>query len=172
MVDLEYIWKTMLVLKSWSHMCHLLLKCSRWYRTDSWCSRHEFDWSFSQLSTCIPDIRVTGSVLREWFLTINVLFTFDTKWCVHSKKYFLVKHEVKIGYYLGFMTYIGCFTQKSMVSSCIVSYLLVYTWHTPLHCLHGANARCDLAGVVPVYPTTWKNDLLGSCFWFQAFTPV
>ena len=37
------------------------------------------------------------------------------------------------------------------VSSQIVSYLLVYTWHTQLHYPHAVNAGCALAGVVPVF---------------------
>ena len=49
------------------------------------------------------------------------------------------------------MTYIGCTSLNSMVSTrvstWIVSYLLVYTWHTPLHYPHAANAGCILAGV-------------------------
>ena len=69
---------------------------------------------------------------------------------VYSKQYSLAKRADKIGYYLVFMTYIGCTSSKSMVSTWIVSYLLVYTWHTPLHYPHAANAGCVLAGVAPV----------------------
>ena len=62
---------------SWSHKYHLLFKCSRWPRT----LIHGVPGisSFSQLSTCIPEIQVTSSVFREWFFTINLLFTIDTK---------------------------------------------------------------------------------------------
>ena len=72
---------------------------------------------------------------------------------VYSKQYSLAKRADKIGYYLVFMTYIGCTSSKSMVSTWIVSYLLVYTWHTPLHYPHAANAGCVLAGVAPVQCT-------------------
>ena len=69
------------------------------------------------------------------------------KYGVYSKQYSLAKRADKIGYYLVFMTYVGCFSSKSMVSTWIVSYLLVYTWHTPPHYPHAANAGCVLAGV-------------------------
>ena len=82
--------------------------------------------------------------------------TIDTKRCVckwnmvFSKQYTSAKRAHKIGYYLVFMTYVGCFSLKSTVSSWIVSYLLVYTLYTPLHYPHAAIAGCDLAGVAPV----------------------
>ena len=72
---------------------------------------------------------------------------------VYSKQYSLAKRADKISYYLVFMTYIGCTSSKSMVSTWIVSYLLVYTWHPPLHYQHAANAGCVLAGVAPVTQT-------------------
>ena len=58
-----------------------------------------------------------------------------------------------------FMTHVGCFSSKSTVTTWIVSYLLVYTWHTPLHYPHAANAGCVLADVAPVImPTGWIRD--------------
>ena len=48
---------------------------------------------------------------------------------VYSKQYLLATRADKIGYHLVFMTYVGCFSSKSMVSTWIVSYLLVYCIH-------------------------------------------
>ena len=85
-------------------------------------------------------------VIYNWYKAVWVYM----KHGVYSKQYSLAKRADKISYYLVFMTYIGCFSSKSMVSTWIVSYLLVYTWHTPLHYPHAANAGCVLAGVAPV----------------------
>ena len=85
-------------------------------------------------------------VFYNWYKAVWVYM----KHGVHIKQYSLAKRADKIGYYLVFMTYVGCFSPKSMVSTWIVSYLLVYTWHTPIHYPHAANAGCVLAGVAPV----------------------
>ena len=89
-------------------------------------------------------------VIYNWYKAVWVYM----KHGVYSKQYSLAKRADKISYYLVFMTYVGCFSSKSMVSTWIVSYLLVYTWHTPLHYPHAANAGCVLAGVAPVSLTT------------------
>ena len=87
---------------------------------------------------------------------------------VYSKQYSFAKRADKIGYYLVFMTYIGCTSSKSMVSTWIVSYLLVYTWHTPLHYPHAVNAGCVLAGVAPV-----MCPMSGSCtHWLMCWVVV
>ena len=85
-------------------------------------------------------------VIYNWYKAVWVYM----KHSVYSKQYSLAKRADKISYYLVFMTYVGFFSSKSMVSTWIVSYLLVYTWHTPLHYPHAANAGCVLAGVAPV----------------------
>ena len=56
----------------------------------------------------------------------------------------------KIIAHLGIMPYADRFSQNFLLARWSVSYLLVYTWHTPPHYPHGANAGCDLAGVAPV----------------------
>ena len=91
-------------------------------------------------------------VIYNWYKAVWVYM----KHGVYSKQYLLAKRADKIGYYLVFMTYVGCFSSKSMVSTWIVSYLLVYTWHTPLHYPHAGNAGCVLAGVAPVFRTTQR----------------
>ena len=65
-------------------------------------------------------------VIYNWYKTVWVYM----KHGVYSKQYSLAKHD-----------YVGCFSPKSMVSSWMVSYLLVYTLHTPLHYLHAAKCR-------------------------------
>ena len=87
-------------------------------------------------------------VIYNWYKAVWMYM----KHGVYSKQYSLGKRADKISYYLVFMRYVGCFSSKSMVSTWIVSYILVYTWHTPLHYPHAANAGCVLAGVAPV---TW-----------------
>ena len=82
---------------------------------------------------------------------------------VYNKQYSLAKRADNIGYYLVFKTYVGCFSSKSMVSTWFVSYLLVYTWHTPLHYPHAANAGCVLAGVAPVAALTHWGRVTHIC---------
>ena len=91
-------------------------------------------------------ISLNKLVIYNWYKAVWVYM----KQGVYSKQYSLAKLADRIGYYLVFMTYVGCFSSMSMVSTWIVSYLLVYTWHTPLHYPHAANAGCVLAGVAPV----------------------
>ena len=85
-------------------------------------------------------------VIYNWYKAVWVYM----KHGVYSKQYSLAKRTDKIGYYLVRMMYVGCFSPKSMVSTWIISYPLVYTWHTQLHYLHAVNAGCVLAGVAPV----------------------
>ena len=92
-------------------------------------------------------------VIYNWYKAVWVY----VKHGVYSKQYSLAKRADKISYYLVFMTYVGCFSSKSMVSTWIVSYLLVYTWHTPLHYPHAANAGCVLAGGAPVVTRMTKE---------------
>ena len=92
-------------------------------------------------------------VIYNWYRAVWVYM----KHGVYSKQYSLAKRADKISYYLVFMTYVGCFSSKSMVSTWIVSYLLVYTWHNLLHYPHAANAGCVLAGVVPVGKVSWRH---------------
>ena len=95
-------------------------------------------------------------VIHNWYKAVWVYM----KHGMYSKQYSLAKCADKIGYYLVFMTYVGCFSSKSMVSTWIVLYLLVYTWHTPLHYPHAANAGCVLAGVAPVlWSTTYQLSI-------------
>ena len=51
------------------------------------------------------------------------------------------------------MPYVDRFSQNFLLARWSVLYLLMYTWHTLLHYLHGANAGCDLAGVALVDKT-------------------
>ena len=87
-------------------------------------------------------------VIYNWYKAVWVYM----KHGVYSKQYSLAKRADEISDYLVFMAYVGCFSSKSMVSTCIVSYLLVYTWHTPLHYPHAANAGCVLAPVIMTTP--------------------
>ena len=88
-------------------------------------------------------------VIYNWYKAVWVYM----KHGVYSKQYSLAKRADKIGYFLVCMMYVGCFSPKSMVSTWIVSYLLVYTWHTPLHYPHAANAGClgwcSACGIAP-----------------------
>ena len=99
-------------------------------------------------------------VIYNWYKAVWVCMRHG----VYSKQYSLMKRADKISYYLVFMTCVGCFSSKSMVSTWIVSYLLVYTWHTQLHYPHAANAGCVLAGVAPVDMT---NGWGSSSQWFS-----
>ena len=56
------------------------------------------------------------------------------------------------------MPYVDRFSQNFLLARWSVSYLLVYTWHTLLHYPHGANAGCDLAGVVLVDETVVRSS--------------
>ena len=89
-------------------------------------------------------------VIYNWYKAVWVYM----KHGVYSKQYSLAKRADEISDYLVLLAYVGCFSSKSMVSTWIVSYLLVYTWHTPLHYPHAANAGCVLAGVAPVMVST------------------
>ena len=67
------------------------------------------------------------------------------------------------------------FLAKVPAIRCCVSYLLVHTWHTPLHYPHGANAGCDLAGVAPVIMTVvpWQRPQeFGLVMGFRAIDKV
>ena len=97
-------------------------------------------------------------VIYNWYKAVWVYM----KHGVYSKQYSLAKRADEISDYLVFMAYVGCFSSKSMVSTWIVSYLLVYTWHTPLHYPHAANAGCVLAGVAPVSLATMFAAYSGS----------
>ena len=92
--------------------------------------------------------------IYNWYEAVWVY----TKHGVYSKQCSLAKRADNIGYYLVFKTYVGCFSSKSMVSTWFVSYLLVYTWHNPLHYPHAANAGRVLAGVAPVVIATRLNS--------------
>ena len=98
-------------------------------------------------------------VFHNWYKAVWVYM----KHGVYSKQYWLAKRADKMGYYLVFMPYVGCFSSNSIVSTWIVSYLLVYTWHTPLHYPHAANAGCVLAGVAPVVLCISYKDGVQCC---------
>ena len=103
-------------------------------------------WALCPRSITWANEGLVKKVIYNWYKAQRLYM----KHGVYSKQYSSAKRADKIGYYLVFMTYIGCTSSKSMVSTWIVSYLLVYTWHTPLHYPHAANAGCVLAGVAPV----------------------
>ena len=73
---------------------------------------------------------------------------------------FLVSAQNFICWNFTIILQISSFSSKSMVSTWIVSYLLVYTWHTPLHYPHAANAGCVLAGVAPVAVPTYSTSYI------------
>ena len=103
----------------------------------------------------ISDIKL---VIYNWYKAVWVYM----KHGVYSKQYSLAKCADKIGYHLACMMYVGCFSPKSKVSTWIVSYLLVYTWHPPLHYPHAANDGCVLAGLAPVIRSYGDGRLKGA----------
>ena len=154
MVDVENIRKTILVLKSRVPLVVQMFALAQdWFMVFSalvrlviFTAEHVYSGNPGDKFSAQGVISHNKLVIYNSYKAMWVYMKHD----VYSKQYSLANRADKIGYYLVFMTYVGCFSQKSTVSSWIVSYLLMYIWHTPLHYPYAANAGCVLTGVVPV----------------------
>ena len=162
MVDVENMRKTILVLKSRvPPVVQMFALAQDWFmvfpalaRLVIFTAEHVYSGNPGDRFSAQGVISYNKLAIYNWYEAVWVYM----KHGVYSKQYSLAKHADNIGYYLVFKTYVGCFSSKSMVSTWFVSYLLVYTWHTPLHYPHAANTGCVLAGVAPVIPTMPSGD--------------
>ena len=167
MVDLENRRKAILVLKSRVlSVVQMFALAQDWFmvfpalaRLVIFTAEHVYSGNPGDRFSAQGVISYNGLPIYNWYEAAWVY----TKHGVYSKQYSLAKRAENIGYYLVFKTYVGCFSSKSMVSAWFVSYLLVYTWHNPLHYPHAANAGRVLAGVAPVVlpmmPAPWSAGL-------------
>ena len=154
MVDVENRRKAILVLKSRvSPVVQMFVLAQDWFMVFPalvplviFTAKHVYSGNPGDRFSAQGVISYNKLAIYNWYEAVWVYM----KHGVYNKQYSLAKRADNIGYYLVFKTYVGCFSSKSMVSTWIVSYLLVYTWHTPLHYPHAANAGCVLAGVAPV----------------------
>ena len=154
MVDVENMRKTILVLKSHvPPVVQMFALAQDWFMVFLalvwlviFTAQHVYSGNPGDRFSAQGEISHNKLVIYKWYKAVWLYM----KHGLYSKQYSLAKCADKISYYLVFMTYVGCFSPKSTVSSWIVSYLLVYTWHPPLHYPHAANAGCVLAGVAPV----------------------
>ena len=166
MVDVENRRKAILVLKSRvSPVVQMFALAQDWFMVFPalfplviFTAKHVYSGNPGDRFSAQGVISYNKLAIYNWYEAVRVYM----KHGVYNKQYSLAKRADNIGYYLVFKTYVGCFSSKSMVSTWIVSYLLVYTWHTPLHYPHAANAGCVLAGVAPVFRTR--------CLWFNSIT--
>ena len=161
MVDVENMRKTIHVLKSRvPPVVQMFALAQDWFmvfpalaRLVIFTAEHVYSGNPGDRFSAQGRISYNKLAIYNWYEAVWVYM----KHGVYNKQYSLARRADNIGYYLVFKTYVGCFSSKSMVSTWFVSYLLVYTWNTPLHYPHAANAGCVLAGVAPVLMKTQSN---------------
>ena len=124
MVDVEYKWKTILVLKSHvPPVVQMLALAQDWFmvfpalvRLAIFTAEHVYFGNPGDRFSAQRAISHNKLVIYNWYKVVWVYM----KHGVYSKQYSLAKHTDKIGYYLLFMVYVGCFSLKSTISSWIV----------------------------------------------------
>ena len=131
MVDVENRRKAILVLKSRvSPVVQMFALAQDWFMVFPalvplviFTAKHVYSGNPGDRFSAQGVISCNKLAIYNWYEAVWVYM----KHGVYNKQYSLAKRADNIGYYLVFKTYVGCFSSKSMVSTWIVSYLLVYT---------------------------------------------